>query len=63
MSFASRTAFAKSFGGKFGGRDIRRVVRTEIEDRIAEAIIDNADKLLTKITVGTDGGELTVTAE
>ncbi|MGN0648948.1 MAG: ATP-dependent Clp protease ATP-binding subunit [Oscillospiraceae bacterium] len=53
----------KAFGGKFGGRDIRRVVRTEIEDKTAEAIIENADRALAKITVGTDNGEITVTAE
>lgn len=53
----------KAYGGKFGGRDIRRVVRTEIEDKIAEAIIEHADTPLGKITLGTNGGEITVTAE
>jgi ATP-dependent Clp protease ATP-binding subunit ClpA len=32
----------KAFGGKFGGRDIRRVIRKEVEDSIATAIIESS---------------------
>lgn len=53
----------KAHGGKYGGRDIRRVIRSEIEDRIAELIIDHADNPLSEITLGTDGGEITVTGK
>lgn len=53
----------KAHGGKYGGRDIRRVIRSEIEDRIAELIIDHADDPLSEITLGTDGGEITVTGK
>ncbi len=37
----------KAQGGKFGARDIRRVIRKEVEDKIAEVIVDNQkiDKL------------------
>ncbi len=37
----------KAQGGKFGARDIRRVIRKEVEDKIAGAIVDNVkvDKL------------------
>ena len=31
----------KSYGKKFGARDIRKVIRKEVEDKIANAIIDN----------------------
>ena len=31
----------KSYGKKFGARDIRKVIRKEVEDKIASAIIDN----------------------
>ncbi|MCH5204179.1 MAG: ATP-dependent Clp protease ATP-binding subunit [Oscillospiraceae bacterium] len=34
----------KAFGGKFGGRDIRRVIRSDIEDKIAELLIENSDE-------------------
>ncbi len=32
----------KASGGKFGARDLRKVIRTEIEDRIAQKIIDGS---------------------
>ncbi len=32
---------SKAQGGKFGARDIRRVIRKEVEDRIAEIIVEN----------------------
>ncbi|MBP1542861.1 MAG: ATP-dependent Clp protease ATP-binding subunit [Oscillospiraceae bacterium] len=53
----------RSHGGKFGGRDIRRVIRSEIEDVIADTIIDNADKMLTKIAITTQNDEIKVTAQ
>ena len=42
----------KAFGGKFGGRDIRRVIRTDIEDKIAELLIDNSENEITSVEVG-----------
>ena len=53
----------KSHGGKYGGRDIRRVIRSDIEDRIAELIIDHADAPLSSVVIGTDGDEITVTGK
>lgn len=53
----------KSHGGKYGGRDIRRVIRSDIEDVVAETIIDNADRILKKITLTADGDEIKVNAE
>lgn len=50
----------KAYGGKFGGRDIRRVIRTDIEDKVANAIIDNADRTLREISITSDNGEITV---
>ena len=34
----------KSFGKKFGARDIRSVIRSDIEDKIADVIVENAGK-------------------
>lgn len=33
----------KAFGGKYGGRDILRVIREEVEDKIANLIIDGGE--------------------
>lgn len=53
----------KAFGGKFGGRDIRRVIRSDIEDKIAELLIDNNEKPLTKVAITAKDGEIVVTVE
>lgn len=50
----------KAYGGKFGGRDIRRVIRSEIEDKIAEGIIDNAEKPLSSVDITSENGEIKV---
>ncbi|MBE6901750.1 MAG: ATP-dependent Clp protease ATP-binding subunit, partial [Ruminococcaceae bacterium] len=52
----------KAHGGKFGGRDIRRVIRTEIEDVVAETIIDNCDRVLSSISITAENGEIKVKA-
>lgn len=48
----------KAEGGKFGARDLRRVIRKEVEDRIAEAII--ANHALTAVHVGAKAGDIYV---
>lgn len=50
----------KSHGGKYGGRDIRRVIRSDIEDPIAELIIDHAEQQLSEINISTDGDAIKV---
>ena len=50
----------KSYDKKFGARDIRRIIRSEIEDKIAEVIIDNTDAVITEIKISADDGKLTV---
>ncbi|MBP1560321.1 MAG: ATP-dependent Clp protease ATP-binding subunit [Oscillospiraceae bacterium] len=57
------TAIAeKSFGKKFGARDIRKVIRTEIEDKIAELIINSAENPVAVIKIGEKKGELEITS-
>lgn len=41
-------------GGKFSARDLRKVIRKEIEDRIAQFLIDNYDKKVEAIAVIVD---------
>ncbi|MDL2294158.1 ATP-dependent Clp protease ATP-binding subunit [Ruminococcaceae bacterium OttesenSCG-928-D13] len=48
----------KAKGGKFGARDLRRVIRKEVEDRIAEGLIANS--ALQQVRVGAADGEIEV---
>ena len=48
----------KAKGGRFGARDLRRVIRKEVEDRIAEGIIANTN--LQKVYIDAKDGELSV---
>jgi ATP-dependent Clp protease ATP-binding subunit ClpA len=50
----------KSHGGKFGGRDIRRIIRKELEDEIAILIIENGEAGLSGINLTSDGERLYV---
>ncbi|WMJ23301.1 AAA family ATPase [Paludicola sp. MB14-C6] len=38
-------------GGKYNARDIRKVIRKEVEDRIAQCLIDNYDKKVEAIAI------------
>jgi len=49
----------KSFGKPYGARDIRRVIRQEVEDKVAEIIIENASATET-IAVSANGEQLVV---
>ncbi len=58
------TAIAdKAFGQKFGARDIRRVIREEIEDKVAELIITSTADPFKTIKIGEKKGELEITTE
>ncbi len=60
----SLTAIAdKAFGQKFGARDIRRVIREEIEDKVAELIITSTADPFKTIKIGEKKGELEITTE
>ena len=50
----------KSYSKKFGARDIRRIIRSEIEDKIAEIIIDNSEKVVNNISVSADNNDISV---
>lgn len=52
----------KAFGGKFGARDIRRVIRTDIEDKTAQLIIDSEDGI-SAISIKGENGNILVSAE
>lgn len=49
---------AKSQGGKFGARDLRRVIRKAVENPAAERIIDGTLKAGGSLTVDAENGEV-----
>ena len=52
----------KSYGKPYGARDIRRVIRQEVEDKIAEIIINNASDT-DEISVSASNGEIIVSGK
>ena len=50
----------KSFGKKGGARDLVRVIRKDIEDRVCELMVENADKKLEAVTVTAENSEIVV---
>ena len=52
----------KASGGKFGGRDVRKVVRKDIEDKVANIIVE-ADGNISQIDVDAAGDEIKVTGK
>lgn len=49
-----------SYGGKYGARDIRKLIRKEIEDRIATMIVDYSGFGIGKITICAGDGKLDI---
>ena len=52
----------KSYGKPYGARDIRRVIRQEVEDQIAEIIIEKVSEI-SGIDISADGEKIIVTAK
>jgi ATP-dependent Clp protease ATP-binding subunit ClpA len=52
----------KSFGGKFGARDLRKTVRREVEDRIAQLLVDTCDREISGIAMSAEGENITSAA-
>ena len=54
-------AIAKlAYSDKYGARDIRRIIRKEVEDKIANIMIDSDDARLSEIVVTAENGEIKV---
>jgi ATP-dependent Clp protease ATP-binding subunit ClpA len=51
----------KAFGNKSGARDLRRVIRKEVEDVLCSALIDDPDHPLKAVTVGAEDGKIKLT--
>ncbi len=52
----------KAFGKKFGARDIRKVIRTEVEDKVAELIVENAGMNISSIKLSVKKDQLSITS-
>ena len=50
----------KSFGKSYNARDIRRVIRQEVEDKIAEIIIEKASQVNEIVISADENGDITV---
>ncbi|WP_294102478.1 ATP-dependent Clp protease ATP-binding subunit [uncultured Ruminococcus sp.] len=59
---ALRTIAHKAYGQKLGARDIRRVIRNEVEDKIAELLIDKGEGAVSAVAISADNGEIKVDA-
>ncbi|MCL2052893.1 MAG: ATP-dependent Clp protease ATP-binding subunit [Oscillospiraceae bacterium] len=52
----------KSYGKKFGARDIRKFIRTDIEDEVAELIINSTARPFAELKIGAKGEEIDIIA-
>lgn len=59
---ALKTIAHKAYGQKLGARDIRRVIRNEVEDKIAELLIDKGEEAVSAVAISADNGEIKVDA-
>lgn len=48
----------KAFGGPSGARDLRNLIRREVEDKIAQAIVESRTGILTAVNVTSDGDKI-----
>ena len=48
----------KSYGGSSGARDLRNLIRKDVEDKIASAIVDSRSGILTAINVTADDNNI-----
>lgn len=52
----------KSIGGKFGARDLRRNVRREVEDKVAELLVTFCDRPIKTFSFSAENDNITATA-
>ena len=55
---AARLVARKSFGNRSGGRAIRRTIRREVEDRIAELLVESAGNPPAMLKITAEGDEI-----
>ncbi|MCL1789726.1 MAG: AAA family ATPase, partial [Oscillospiraceae bacterium] len=50
----------KAFGGKYGGRDIRRVIRDEIENAVAMLVVEKGEEGIKAVNISVKGDKIYV---
>ncbi len=61
---AALDALAKlSDGGKFGARDLRRTIRREVEDKVAELLVARGENPPKAVVISAQDGKLSITGE
>ena len=55
---AQRFLAKKAHGGKSGARDLRNLIRKEVEDKIAEAIVESRTGTIAGISVSADDDKI-----
>jgi ATP-dependent Clp protease ATP-binding subunit ClpA len=53
----------KAFGHSLGGRDIRRVIREEVEDKLAEILVEKGEDGVGIVCIDSDGENIIIKAE
>jgi ATP-dependent Clp protease ATP-binding subunit ClpA len=53
-------AARKAFGGKYGGRDIRRVIRDEIENAVAMLIVESGENGIKAVNISVEDEKINV---
>ena len=48
----------KAYGGQSGARDLRNLIRKEVEDKIASAIVESPDGIITSINVTANDNDI-----
>ncbi|MCL2095377.1 MAG: ATP-dependent Clp protease ATP-binding subunit [Oscillospiraceae bacterium] len=54
---AAKVIAKKSYSKKYGARNLRRLIQTEVEDKMANLIIENREKKSLTFTLDASGGE------
>ena len=62
LRYTDKALAHKAYGQKLGARDIRRVIRNEVEDKIAELLIDKGEGAVSAVAISADNGEIKVDA-
>ncbi len=54
---------SKMSGDSRGARDLRNVIRRNVEDKISSYMVENCDSLITKVSLSGENGEITLAVE
>lgn len=50
-------------GGKFGARELRKIIRKKVEDRVANMIVDHYDSPITMLGITADENDIQIIAK